>query len=123
MSANLKNTPEKAKANWPFMARTRKSGDLAGSSAAWEPRVAQGNNALDLVPGVFSWEDPRAIAESLRDSADRSERRRAPAFQSAMSVLTFYINRASGQLPAAQRACLEAAKDELRALYDRAQRG
>lgn len=93
-----------------------------GSSKApaqWSRRVTQTSSALDLEAGVFTWSDPRAIARSLRDSAEQSERRKGTPFQSAMSMLTFYLNRAGSQLPAGQRACLEAAKDELRALYGR----
>ena len=78
--------------------------------------------ALDLEPGVFTWGDPRRIARSLKRSADASTRRTTDPFRSAMSMLTFYINRAGTQLPAKQRARLEAAKDELRALYGRPRR-
>ena len=78
--------------------------------------------ALDLEPGVFTWGDPRRIARSLKRSADASTRRKTDPFRSAMSMLTFYINRAGTQLPAKQRARLEAAKDELRALYGRPRR-
>lgn len=123
MSAKLKTTPDKTKAVWPFMAQNRKSGDKTNLGAPQVQGVTQGSNVLELAEGVFTWDDPRAIAQSLKDSADMSERRRAPAFQSAMSVLTFYINRAGSKFPAAQRACLEAAKDELRALYGRARHG
>jgi hypothetical protein len=84
--------------------------------------VTQTSDALDLDPGVFTWEDPRRIAESLRRSAERSQRRKSSAFRSAMSMLSFYINRAGKNLPADQRARLEAAKDELRELYGRPRR-
>jgi hypothetical protein len=85
----------------------------------WSQRVTRESNALDLDPGVFTWDDPRLIARSLRDSAERSERRKTDPYQSAMSMLTFYIKRAGKQLGRPQRARLEAAKDELRALYGR----
>jgi len=88
-------------------------------TARWSQRVAQTSNALDLEPGVFTWDDPRRIAASLKASAEDSERRRAEPFRSAMSMLVFYINRAGRHLPAERRACLEAAKDELRALFGR----
>jgi hypothetical protein len=81
--------------------------------------VTRNSNALDLEPGVFALEDPRRIARSLKRSAEASKRRKADPFRSAMSMLTFYINRAGRQLPAPQRARLEAAKDELRALFGR----
>jgi hypothetical protein len=79
--------------------------------------VTERSDALDLDPGVFTLEDPRRIARSLKRSAERSRRRKADPFQSAMSMLTFYINRAGKQLPETQRARLEAAKDELRDLF------
>ena len=88
----------------------------------WSQRVAETSDALDLEPGVFTLEDPREIALSLMRSAERSRRRKAGPFQSAMSMLNFYVNRAGGKLPRARRACLEAAKDELRALYGRPRR-
>ena len=96
----------------------------AGKNQAvrWSQRVGATSNALDLEPGVFTLDDPRAIARSLRDSAEASRRRKAEPFASAMSMLNFYINRAGRQLPRTQRARLEAAKDELRALYGRPRR-
>jgi hypothetical protein len=73
--------------------------------------VTETSNALDLEPGVFTFDDPRRIAASLKASAERSGRRRSEPFRSAMSMLVFYINRAGRQLPPAQRATLEQAKD------------
>ena len=81
--------------------------------------MTETSDSLDLESGVFAQDDPRRIARSLKRSAERSRRRRADPFRSAMSMLTFYINRAGKQLPAAQRARLEAAKDELRELFGR----
>jgi len=88
----------------------------------WSQKVTESSNALDLEPGVFSLDDPRRIAQSLKDSAERSDRRKAGPFQSAMSMLTFYINRAGTQLSVIQRKRLEKAKDELRELYGRPRR-
>jgi hypothetical protein len=85
--------------------------------------VTQTSNALDLEAGVFTRDDPRSIARSLQRSAQASRRRKADPYRSAMSMLTFYINRAGTQLSKRQRARLEAAKDELRALYGRPRRG
>ena len=85
----------------------------------WSQHVTETSNALDLEPGVFQRSDPAAIARSLRRSAERSRRRKSDAFRSAMSMLTFYINRAGKQLPAARRRVLQSAKDELRRLYHR----
>ena len=95
------------------------SSGAATSPGRWSQRVAEHSNALDLDAGVFTWDDPRRIAQSLKASAERSTRRKAEPFRSAMSMLNFYINRAGRQLPDARRACLEAAKDELRALFGR----
>jgi hypothetical protein len=89
----------------------------------WSGRVTERSHSLDLEPGVFALEDPRAIARSLKRSAERSCRRKAGPFQSAMSMLSFYVNRAGRQLPGAQRARLERAKDELRALFGRPRHG
>jgi hypothetical protein len=88
----------------------------------WSRRVMETSNALDLDKGVFTWEDPRRIARSLKRSAERSQRRKSSPYRSAMSMLTFHINRAGKKLPKAQRERLEAAKDELRALYGKEQR-
>ncbi|MGE5155591.1 MAG: DUF3175 domain-containing protein [Bdellovibrio bacteriovorus] len=88
----------------------------------WSQEVTRTSNALDLEPGVFTWSDPTAIARSLKDSAERSERRRSDPFRSAMSMLCFYINRAGTQLDPAQRERLEEAKDELRRLFGRPRR-
>ncbi len=89
----------------------------------WSQRVTQASNVLDLEAGVFSWEDPRGIALSLKRSADASRRRLSPAFRSAMSMLAFYINRAGKKLSPEQREILERAKDELREVYGRPRRG
>jgi hypothetical protein len=85
----------------------------------WSQRVTERSNALDLDPGVFTRSDPASIARSLKRSADRSRRRKSDPYRSAMSMLTFYMNRAGKTLSAAQRRRLEAAKDELRRLYRR----
>lgn len=74
-------------------------------------------NALDLERGVFAMDDPKVIARSLQRSTEESKGRKAEPFRSAMSMLNFYINRAGRNLPRERRAKLEAAKDELRALY------
>ena len=77
------------------------------------------SDALDLEPGVFTWSDPERVARSLQASAERSKRRKAEPFRSAMSMLVFYINRAGRSLDPRQRHVLEQAKDELRRLYGR----
>jgi hypothetical protein len=88
----------------------------------WSQRVTERSDALDLDSGVFKRTDPASIARSLKRSADRSRRRKADPYRSAMSMLTFYINRAGKSLPATQRRRLEVAKDELRRLYKRTPR-
>ena len=81
----------------------------------WSHAVTTRSNALDLEPGVFTWDDPERIAASLRRSAETSTRRKGTVRQSAMSMLNFYINRAGRELPAERRRILEAAKAALRA--------
>lgn len=88
-------------------------------SRRWSQEVTKNSNALDLESGVFSWDDPRKIALSLKRSADNSVRRKTTSFASAMSMLNFYINRAGKKLPSDQREILEKAKNELRELYGR----
>jgi len=80
----------------------------------------QRSDALDLERGIFRRGSARPIAQSLKRSADRSKRRKSSPFRSAMSMLTFYINRGGRGLSAERRRTLERAKDELRKLYDRA---
>jgi hypothetical protein len=89
----------------------------------WSKEVTRTSHALDLEPGVFALDDPREIAASLKRSAEGSTRRKADPFRSAMSMLTFYINRAGRRLPAADRQRLEQAKDELRALFGKCRQG
>ena len=86
---------------------------------SWTHRVTRTSNALDLERGVFTKGDPVAIARSLKRSAERSNRRKAEPYRSAMSMLTFYINRAGKHLSQTQLKKLEKAKDELRRLYGR----
>ncbi|WP_435627365.1 DUF3175 domain-containing protein [Candidatus Ferrigenium straubiae] len=83
----------------------------------WSAKVTRESFALDLEEGVFTWQDPKRIAESLRRSAESSTRRKAPPFRSAMSMLVFYVNRAGKNLDENQKRIIEQAKDELRALY------
>jgi hypothetical protein len=86
----------------------------------WSARVTQRSNALDLLPKVFKSTNPRRIALSLKRSAETSKRRKGTAYQSAMSMLNFYINRAGKSLPKKQKRVLERAKDELRDVFGRA---
>ena len=89
----------------------------------WSQEVTEQSNALDLEPGVFTLNDPKQIAASLKRSAEASQRRKADPFRSAMSMLTFYINRAGKNLPAVRRKTLQRAKAELRKQCGRDDRG
>ena len=89
----------------------------AASGTRWSQRVTRTSNALDLERRVFTWSDPRRIARSLKRSAEGSRRRKARPFQSAMSMLNFYINRAGRGLPARQKRILIQARTELRRLF------
>ena len=86
----------------------------------WSQSVTEGSDALDLEQGVFTWKDPARIARSLKRSAEASDRRKSSPYRSAMSMLTFYVNRAGKELDADQREVLERAKDELRKQFGRA---
>ena len=88
----------------------------------WSRHVTETSNALDLRREVFELDDPAEIARSLKRSAEHSHRRKSDPFRSAMSMLTFYINRAGNNLSERRRGILEEAKDELRALFDRPRR-
>jgi hypothetical protein len=85
----------------------------------WSQDVTEHSDALTLERGVFTSKDPKRIAASLKRSAQRSKRRKADPFRSALSMLTFYINRAGKNLPAARKKILMQAKDELRKQFGR----
>ncbi|HEX8987537.1 MAG TPA: DUF3175 domain-containing protein [Rhodocyclaceae bacterium] len=95
---------------------------MAGKPKRWSQHVTETSHALDLEPGVFALDDPRAIAASLKRSAEASRQRKADPFRSAMSMLVFYVNRAGRKLPRARRLVLERAKDELRDAFGRPRR-
>jgi hypothetical protein len=92
------------------------------SKKRWSQHVTEKSDALDLDKGVFTWKNPKRIAASLKRSAEHSKRRKSGAFRSAMSMLTFYVNRGGKDLPKARKAVLERAKDELRAQFGRARK-
>ena len=98
------------------MKKNRKAGR---STKRWSQHVTETSNALDLEASVFKLRSPRAVAASLRRSALRSKRRRASPYQSAMSMLNFYINRAGQGLSGSQKRVLEGAKRELRKMFGR----
>ncbi len=113
------------------MARTTARGDAAGHKTTdrtaprrkavryWSDRVTRESNALALDPGVFTWNDPKRIAASLKRAAEESTRRKAEPHRSVLSMLVFYINRAGKNLPASRRRTLERAKTELRRQFGR----
>lgn len=85
----------------------------------WSADVTKTSDALDLEKDVFTWDDPKKIAASLKRSAEVTTRRKAGPFQSAMSMLNFYINRAGKNLPNKRKQILNQAKVELRKLFSR----
>lgn len=85
----------------------------------WSFRVTKYSDALDLGKGVFTFKDPKKIALSLKKSSQESKRRKAGPFQSAISMLNFYINRAGKNLPKDQKKILEQAKIELRKIFNK----
>jgi hypothetical protein len=89
----------------------------------WSQDVTEHSDALDLEQHVFEKTDPKATAQSLKRSAGHSTRKKGTPFQSAMSMLTFYINRAGAGLSSERKTTLEEAKDELRALFGRPRQG
>jgi len=96
-----------------------KSANNPSKARLWSARVTKYSNALDLRPKVFRFTNPRQVALSLKRSAERSKRRKGTPYQSAMSMLNFYINRAGKNLPKTQKRVLEKAKDELRDVFGR----
>jgi hypothetical protein len=103
------------------MAAKKKSAKKKAAKGAkrWSQRVTENSDALDLQEGVFAQRSPAAIAASLKRSAERSKRRKSDPYRSAMSMLTFYINRAGKSLSPTRKRKLEKAKDELRAQFGR----
>jgi hypothetical protein len=88
-------------------------------ATGWSAKVTRDSHALELEEGVFTWTDPARIARSLQRSAESSTQCKSDPFRSAMSMLTFYINRAGSKLDREQLRVLEQAKVELRRLYGR----
>jgi Protein of unknown function (DUF3175) len=103
----------------PSSARRKSAATTTSSPKRWSQRVTKQSDALDLKRGVFTLRDPKRIAASLKRSAERSSRRKSGAYRSALSMLTFYINRAGRTLPKTQRERLQRAKGELRRQFGR----
>jgi Protein of unknown function (DUF3175) len=105
----------------PSKALRKKPSDA--TDQLWSGRVTRESNALDLEAGIFALDDPLEIARALKRSAEGSKRRKSDPFRSAMSMLTFYINRAGSNLSEERRAVLEKAKGELRVVFRRSREG
>lgn len=103
----------------PHCSKARARNGFQASGWKLSAEVTEHSNALDLEEGVFTLDDPRVIARSLKHSAEQSRRRKVDPYRSAMSMLTFYINRAGSGLSAEHRAVLGAAKDALRREFGR----
>jgi hypothetical protein len=101
------------------MAARKKSNRSRQPSATrkWSARVTQRSDALDLKTGVFKLRSSKAVAASLKKSAEASKRRKASPFQSAMSMLNFEINRAGKGMSASRKRVLNGAKGQLRRLF------
>lgn len=99
----------------------RKGAGARGRAKYWSGDVTRMSNALDLEAGVFTLTSPEAIARSLKRSAEESQRRKSSPFRSAMSMLTFYMNRAGKNLSESQRDTLDRAKVELRKIFGKSQ--
>jgi len=104
------------------MSSTRKKSSKGrddSKNRRWSDRITKHSDALDLESKIFKSTNPRRIALSLKRSAQASKRRKGTPYQSAMSMLNFYINRAGKSLPQNQKRVLERAKDELRKVFGR----
>ena len=99
--------------------RTERKPNASKRTRRWSARVTRKSNALDLDRGVFTWKDPKRIARSLKQSAQKSRRRKSDPYRSAMSMLAFYVNRAGTNLGSPQRRVLERAKAELKHAFGR----
>ena len=97
----------------------KSSGKPTTKKKKWSKRITEHSNALDLEKGVFAGNDPEKIARSLKRSATHSHRRKGTPYQSAMSMLNFYINRAGKNLAESKKHTLEEAKTELRKVFQR----
>lgn len=100
----------------------RKKKAASGKTRKWSAGVTEHSDALDLDKGVFTRDDPNAIARSLEKSAEKSTRKKGSSYQSAMSMLNFYINRAGKNLPAKKKQVLTRAKDVLKELHRKDQK-
>jgi hypothetical protein len=115
----VRNSARKTASRKAGSARRRAPAKRKASPKRWSQKVTQESDALDLKRGVFTLHDPKRIAASLKRSAERSSRRKTGAYRSALSMLTFYVNRAGKTLPKTQRERLQRAKAELKRQFGR----
>lgn len=118
MIERKRDTPKNARKS-PTAKKQEAARAPARSTHRWSARVTKTSDALDLKSHLFDQDDPSKIALSLKRSAERSKRRKGTPFQSAMSMLNFYINRAGKNLPAQRRRTLDRTKDALRKAFGR----
>jgi len=122
--AAAKKSPARKTAGTKKAATKKSASKKAGKPAKkWSANVMKHSNALDLEPNIFETHDPKKVARSLKRSAEKSNRRKGTPYQSAMSMLTFYINRAGKNLEKKQKDTLEKAKGELRHEFGRDENG
>jgi hypothetical protein len=119
ISKSARKKAAQRKSPTPARGRRKVSKSRGAAPKRWSQRVTEHSDALDLKRRVFTLHDPKKIAASLKRSAERSTRRKTSPYRSAMSMLTFYINRAGKTLPKIQRQRLEHAKDELKRQFHR----
>jgi hypothetical protein len=103
----------------PDRQRAAKPSRRPAHGRKWSAKVTETSDAMDLEKNVFKADSPRHIAVSVKRSAERSRRRKSGPFRSAISMLTFYINRAGKNLTPKRRRILDSAKEELRRLFHR----
>jgi uncharacterized protein DUF3175 len=119
-SAPKKKAAKKSKAKKAAVKKSAsKKTATKASPKKWSKKVTQTSDAMDLEKDIFKSKDPKKIAESVKSSAEKSKRKKAGPFQSAMSMINFYENRAGDNLSAAQKKVLDQSKNELRKLYGR----
>ena len=119
IAKSARKTAKKSQAKKSVKKSAKKPTKKKSSPKRWSQRVTQESDALDLKGGVFKLADPKKIAASLKRSAEKSSRRKTGAYRSALSMLTFYVNRAGKTLPKTQRERLERAKVELKRQFGR----
>ena len=116
-TSQRRKTSVRRKATSAHRSRSIRAKSRANGGRKWSAQVTSESDALDLEGGVFKLRSPKQIAASLKRSAEHSRRRKSGAYRSAMSMLTFYLNRAGRNLPASRKRTLNQAKEELRAQF------